>query len=704
MPAPDDIHRRAGPDAEQRAIRGREGALEPQGERPPASDVRVRQLEVLNEIGRQLAALHSLDELFHTLYEGTGRVLQRDAFFVALWDEAGGRIEFPLICDGGVEYQESSAPLGSGPTSEVIRGRRTLVWHAERGDAGGKAAWGDRTRRSAAAVYAPMLADGRVLGVVSVHRYEGEYTPSEVQLCEMLANHAGVALANVRLYERLRASDIQFRELIAAIERMEHHCVIVTDMRGIIRHAAGTAGTHGYAAADLVGQHVDLLGRSVPEAARITAGFTDAARQGVPWTRMVMATHRDGHNFPIHISSSPYLGPTGEVQGVVTIGRDQTREVETQQRLLQSAKLASIGELVAGVAHELNNPLTVIKSTAHLLQQEVTGTARDDAEMIVQGADRAARIVRNLLHFARQTRPEKERVTLNSIVEQVIRFREKALVAAGISVACELDPGSPVVFADSTQLEQVLLNLLNNAEQAITDAGRGSTLLVSTCVEGGVARITVVDDGPGIAPEHLPRIFDPFFTTRRVGEGTGLGLALSHGIVTEHGGQIWARSEEGDGATFVVELPLAGAEAASVAVDVDGDSAPRCCATLIVDDEPGVRRSARVYFERRGHHVAEAASGVEALRFLEEAAFDVVLLDLRMPGLSGEEVYAQIRECWPERASRVIFTTGDVVSASTRAFLQESGAVVFEKPYHLPELALAAERIAGVQGDPPAPR
>lgn len=663
----------------------------------PEHGDRVRQLQVVNEIGRELAAMRAFDDLFHTLYVGTARILQRDAFFVALWDEAQQRIEFPLIYDGGVRYHEEGAPLGSGPTSTVVRGQRTIVWRASNpDDEAASATWGDRSRRSASAVYAPMLAEGKVLGVVSVHRYQGEYSADEVQLCEMLANHAGVALANVRLYERLRASDLQFRELIAAIERMEHHCVVVTDMNGIVRHAAGTASTHGYDPAEIVGRHVDVLGRNVPDAPHTTTGFTDAARRGVPWTRMVMATHRDGRNFPIHISASPYLGPTGEVEGVVTIGRDQTHEVETQQRLLQSAKLASIGELVAGVAHELNNPLTVIKSTAHLLQHEVSGAARDDVEMIVQGADRAARIVRNLLHFARQTQPEKDRVDANEIVEQVIRFREKSLAAAGIRVECALADGSPVVYADSMQVEQVLLNLLNNAQQAMADAGRGGVLQVSTAVEGDAVRITVSDDGPGIAAEHLPRIFDPFFTTRRVGEGTGLGLALSHGIVTEHGGQIWARSEPGSGATFVVELPLAEATAAGPATGAAGLGPSQRCSLLIVDDEPGVRRSAGLCFERRGHRVAEAASGFEALRLLERADFDVVLLDLRMPGLSGEEVYRQIRESWPALAGRVIFTTGDVVSAATRRFLDESGAPVFEKPYHLPDLVRAAERLAGL--------
>jgi PAS domain S-box-containing protein len=656
-------------------------------------DHRVDQLAVLSDIGRVLAAKHSLDDLYRTLYREVGRVLQCDAFFVAAWDEPSGVMRFPLMYDSGIEYQEEPYAIDSGPTSIAIREARTVVWNgsSERPSHETALTWGDARRRSNAAIYAPMLSDGRALGVISVQRYEGEYSDQDVRLCEAVASHAAVAVSNAHLYDRLRSAEVQFRELISAIERMDEHCVVVTDRAGIVTYAAGTESTHGYASHELVGRHVNLLGRNVARSEQITDEFTRAALRGEPWTKIVMATHAGGRNFPIYISSSPYFGESDEVEGVVTIGRDLSHEVETQQRLLQSAKLASIGELVAGVAHELNNPLTVIKSTAHLLQDSLVGEEREDADMIVHSADRAVRIVRSLLHFARQTRPDKEETDLNEVVERVLRLRRDALTAAHIDVVRHLAPELPATLADASQIEQVVLNLVANAQLAMAEQGHG-VLTVETAWVPGMLRLTVADTGVGIAPDDLPRVFDPFFTTRRLGEGTGLGLALSHGIVGEHGGAIWARSEPGAGATFVVELPLVEPGPGADGATMSATEARPGCRVLIVDDEDGVRRSTGAFLARCGYVVEEAASGEDALRKIEAGEFDAIMLDLRMPGMSGEEVFQQVASRWPALAERVIFATGDLVSGATRDFLTTTPNATVEKPYSLSDLAETLSR------------
>jgi PAS domain S-box-containing protein len=658
---------------------------------------RAGRLAVLVDVARILASERSPDRLHRAFYVQVGRVLRRDAFYVALWDEASGTMRYALMYDEGVEYPgDHRVPLGDGPTSRAIRERRTVVWSGE-GPAGGTP-WGNTARPARAAVHAPLVKEGRVLGVLGVFSYAGPYSDEDVRLFESLADQAAVAVENALLDRRVSESEARFREVLASIERMVGHAVIITGLDGRIQYAGGTETVHGYAPEELVGRDVSVLGRNVPEAEEITGEFLSAVGRGEPWTRAVTATRRSGENFPILISASPYYGSGGEMSGVVTIGVDLTEQVEGERRLMQSAKLAAIGELVAGVAHELNNPLTVVKTTAALLETELSGEAAADARAIREHADRAARIVRGLLHFARRTPPERLPTDLNQVVARVCAFREDGLRAGHVALETRLAPDLPLTLADGPQLEQVVLNLVNNAEQAIASGrGRGRVTVATGAGEGSL-RIRVEDDGPGIPGEVLARVFDPFFTTRAVGEGTGLGLAVSHGIVAEHGGSITARSEPGAGAVFTVEIPLVPVPderpaPRPPAAGAEPSPAPR--RVLVVDDEAGLRRIVRRYLEGRGHRVDEAGSGAEALERVAAAAYDAVLLDLKMPEMTGDELFRILRERHPEAAARVVFATGDVISPARKAFLDGSGRPAFEKPFDLGEVAAVVEETAG---------
>jgi two-component system NtrC family sensor kinase len=661
---------------------------------------RADRLAVLNDVARILASERSPDRLHRAFYEQVGRVLRRDAFYVALWDEASGAVRYPLLFDEGVEYPGQQVPLGDGPTSTAIRERRTVVWSDR--DAPGGTPWGNTARPARAAIHAPLVKDGRVLGVLGVFSYADPYSDEDVRLFESLADQAAVAVENVLLYRMASDSEARFREVLASIERMVGHAVVITDLSGRIEYAAGTERVHGYPPAELVGEHVSVLGRRVPAAGGIADDFLTATAAGEPWTRVVEATRRSGENFPILISASPYHGSGGEQQGVVTIGVDLSEQVEGQRRLMQSAKLAAIGELVAGIAHELNNPLTVVKVTASLLEGALKGEAAADARAIREHADRAARIVRGLLHFARQTPHEHAPTDLNEVAGRVCRFREAALRSEHVTLETRFAPDLPPTLADGPQLEQVVLNLLVNAEQAIA-SGRGhGRVVVSTEADGGVLRLRVRDDGPGMPEEVRARVFDPFFTTRGVGEGTGLGLAVSHGIVAEHGGTIRVRSAPGEGAEFTVELPLVPVAAPEDEPAPAEEPPPPPRRVLVVDDEPELRRILRRYLEARGHRVDEAASGTEALEQVAGAAYDALVLDLKMPGMSGDELFRLLRERHPEAAARVVFATGDVISPARRSFLEGSGRPAFEKPYDLRELTRAVEETAGP--GPSAPR
>jgi two-component system NtrC family sensor kinase len=274
--------------------------------------------------------------------------------------------------------------------------------------------------------------------------------------------------------------------------------------------------------------------------------------------------HKDGHRVFTE-TSVRRLENDGEIEGFITIVRDinERRRAEEEKHKMEeqlqiSGRLAAVGELVAGVAHELNNPLAAIQAYAQLLNErdDLDDTTKSDVDTIYSQAQRASRITGNLLSFARQTKPEKHPVSINEAIERSLELHNYRMKVNNIEVTTELETGLPETMADFHQLQEVFVNLITNAEQAMTEAhGRGE-LVVKTRKLGDMIQAEVTDDGPGIPEKNLKRIFDPFFTTKEVGKGTGLGLSICYGIVQEHGGRLYARSKPGEGTTFVVEIPL----------------------------------------------------------------------------------------------------------------------------------------------------
>jgi signal transduction histidine kinase len=247
----------------------------------------------------------------------------------------------------------------------------------------------------------------------------------------------------------------------------------------------------------------------------------------------------------------------GEVTGSIIVARDITQQKRIEQQLIMTDRLASIGELSSGIAHELNNPLTSVIGFSQLLMEgDVPANIKEDLGIVYSEAQRAAVIVKNLLTFARKHAPVKQLSQVNTVIEDVLRLRAYEQKVNNIEVETRLAPGLPEIMIDHFQMQQVFLNIMVNGEFAMLEAHHHGKMVITTERLDGVIRITFTDDGPGISEENLKHIFDPFFTTKEVGKGTGLGLSICHGIVMEHGGQIYARSEEGQGATFVVELPL----------------------------------------------------------------------------------------------------------------------------------------------------
>jgi PAS domain S-box-containing protein len=400
--------------------------------------------------------------------------------------------------------------------------------------------------------------------------------------------------------------------------------------------------------------------------------------------------HADGEVRQGSLITSPVI-EDARIMGALGIMRDVTDEQRIAEQLLQQEKLVAVGQLVSGVAHELNNPLAAVIAFAQLLLASPVPLAdepRQAVQTIHREAQRAAKIVTNLLTFARQQPAERAAAQLNEIITDTLELRRYALRTAGVNVELSLDPNLPVTWADPSQLQQVVLNLLVNAEHALAAISGPRRIEIGTSHEGDQIVFSVSDNGPGIAPDQIDRIFNPFFTTKPVGQGTGLGLSISDGIVREHGGRITVDAIPGAGARFTVELPYVAPARMSPALGrpriVDAEIARRM---LVVDDEPAMRAAVAGFLKSIGHTVQVAANGVEARALLAASEYDVVLLDLRMPGLGGEALYRELCERDPRHAQRVVFVTGDLQSDTSHRFLAEAGRPVIGKPFQLDDLA-----------------
>ena len=367
---------------------------------------------------------------------------------------------------------------------------------------------------------------------------------------------------------------------------------------------------------------------------------------------------------------------------------DRSREL--YQQLLEAEKMAVHGHTVSGVAHELNNPLATILSWAErLAEMSLSDVGRRGVDVIISEAERAARIVRNLLTSSPRKRPStRSMVDLNHVIRETLALRDYDQGARDVSVVTALAAGLPQVFADAHQMQQVLLNLTTNAEQAMVSAhGRGS-MVVRTWhdPERNVVAMEVTDNGPGLSAEVRSRIFEPFFTTKEVGQGTGLGLTVAYNIVREHGGHIKVESQVGRGATFVVEIPVSGMPLSSARAQVMPAETGRRAHVLLVEDVRSLAEAMSDALTHAGYLVDTAGDGQEALARVRQGAYDAVVCDLKMPRVSGMMLYRAIAAGSPTLARRVIFVTGDATATDTERFLAESGCRWLVKPFLMGDL------------------
>ena len=572
-----------------------------------------------------------------------------------------------IIVDEQGDWESASGDAGhphlEGLLTEVLRTGE----HAARRTPGGSA------------LAAPLVGRRSILGVVGV-ALDRDADIHDLRLLVGMTTVAAVALEGARLAEALDRSRQRWEEAIDAVSL----AICLLDRGGRIE--------------------------------RVNRGFTDllslppVAAAGRPWQSVVPPEWREGIGAALaapgpeevelrladlSIAVTAFRTTPGDPGRAVLMFENTTDRRLLQDRLIQSGKLSAIGQLIAGTAHDLNNPLTSVVGFADFLAEsaEVPPRIREPLRVIQQEAERASKIVKNLLSFARR-QETRQTAEIQPILEATVGLFRNQLSGDRISLELEISPDLPRLDLNPNQIQQVFVNLIQNAAQAIQATGRPGTIrLVTRRWMEGLA-VEVTDDGPGMPPDLAARAFEPFFTTKPEGQGTGLGLSISQGIVKEHGGRITLATRSGAGCSFTVELP------GRLHPPVEPLAAPpagatRALSVLVLDDEPHILHYIRATLEAWGHTVATATDGHAGLERAVTEHFDLIVSDLRMPRLGGREFYQSLVERAPAVAKRVAFSTGDTVRGDTLDFLESSGRPCLQKPFSLAELRTLLRDAAG---------
>src|SRR5690348_4756626 len=419
----------------------------------------------------------------------------------------------------------------------------------------------------------------------------------------------------------------------------------------------------------------------------------------------IRAQHVDGTWKTLRITARPLFDEQGNITGMVSSGRDVTESKQFEQQLAQSEKFAAMGQMMAGAAHELNNPLTAILGISDLLRERATDeTTRRQVDTILQQARRAAGIVLNLLAFSRPSAHGHVKIDVKATIQEVLQIEGALLAQKNIRVTFEASEELPPVEGNRRLLMQVFSNLIANAEQSISAArGEGRLDISISCVDQRI-RVSFADDGAGIAPEIIDKVFDPFFTTKRPGGGSGLGLTIALAVIKEHGGTIEVQSTAGLGATFHVFLPSCAQAISDSASSSSASLAPPRSAAdvlqgrnvVIVDDEESIREIVAEDLSRRGMKVHTVESSEAALNYLSTNKCEIVICDFNLPGISGEALFEKLLAKENGPRPRFVFMTGELVDSGLVSKFREKGARILQKPFSISVLAaLLADFLQG---------
>lgn len=534
-----------------------------------------------------------------------------------------------------------------------------------------------RCRASGAedALVATLTRRGRPLAAIAMVS-PGPVEEGALRLAYGAANQVSVHLD--RILTALEAEEGRFRTILDSMPQ----AVLLTDPDLRVVHSNRSAlrllerlhvGASGGRVVRIGSLDLEPIAAAVL-AGRETGGERDAVLPG---------------GIVLSVTVSPLAERAGTPRGLVVVLADVTEGRRVQAQLVQAEKMSTLGEMISGIAHELNNPLSSVVGYAQLIRATANEPKRSSRlEVIEREARRCQRIVQDLLCFARRYEPERKGLSLNEVAESVLSFMGYQFRVGDVRIVRDFDPDLPAIVGDAHQLQQALLNLVANAYQSVRESGRAGSVTVRTCRAGSErVSVEVADDGPGIPEAVLPRIFDPFFTTKAPGQGTGLGLPLVQSAVVAHGGALSVKSREGLGASFRIELPLSAPAAREDA------AAPVCPAPagpagriLVVDDEESVASLICDALAEEGHRARAARNGREALRILAGEEFDLVIADLRMPEMGGAAFCEEAVLVRPDIRDGLVLTTGDSVGREAERLASERGIELLMKPFDLEDL------------------
>jgi two-component system, NtrC family, sensor kinase len=662
----------------------------------------------VTELNRRLSELFSLQELAYVLSESLelDRIVDQIVRYAMRFFEAQGAL-VALLNDQPADG-ETLVIAGAEGSLSALLGRRIpagdpgLIARALRRERP-ELVPGSRNAPTelldgqivASAAAVPLRTRGSVVGsLVVVDPPTGAFATDDIRLLSTIATHGATVLANARFFELMRRGKDQWETAFDALSEG----VAVVDEAGRVRRANRAL------AALLAMPIADVVGRDLGE---VLLADSPALRE------LLARVRREPRPQPVVTRSAPLrrmlrmmaarIPDATDEFSVVILVEDVTDERAMEAQLVQSEKLAAVGQLVSGVAHELNNPLTSITGLSELLLEQPEGSPRDrdHLRVIHEQAERASRLVRNLLTFARPGPSERALIDLNDVVERTVLLMNHDLRLKGIAIETSAAQSLPLVLGDRHALQQVVLNLLTNAAQAVAHNApeRKRVIRVTTSATDRV-RVRVADSGPGIPDHVLPHLFTPFFTTKEPGQGTGLGLSITYSIVEAHGGHTSVDRPPEGGAVFVVELPAASAApepstaerpAATPAPPESVPSSARKRSILLVDDDPGVRRTVKALFAREGHSVDVARNPLQAIDMARARGYDLILADVQA-SVRGRLFVEALVEANPGLRDRTLVATGDIRPA-TEETLARLGLRYVRKPFNLRDLLAEAARV-----------
>ncbi len=488
---------------------------------------------------------------------------------------------------------------------------------------------------------------------------------------------------------------VSIQELLASATEQADELITIVSRDGHIAHANGAfCRAVACELADVRRMRaVDFLG----EQSRSTIDEIEAAvhAEGV-WRGTLVRRRGDGSTFLSSCSVMALSGGAGRVSYFVAVERDVTNETQLHEQLIHSERLAAVGQLVSGVAHELNNPLqAIIGFTELLIEAERRKEMRADLEQVRSEAHRAAKIVRNLLAFVRRSAAERATASLNDLVQATVALRKYEFSMSGLTLEESYALDLPPVVVNREEIQQVLLNLILNAEQAMRATGSAGRLWLRTSASADGVTVELRDNGPGVPATVAQRIFEPFYSTKGVGEGTGLGLSIALGIAEAHGGSL-ALVPSDTGACFRLTLPPADdASAGSVERAQPGITwtAVPGRRALVADDEGPLRKLLQRLLTRRGFAVDLAEDGLQAAALIERNRYDVILCDVQMPRMTGTQLYDSVRRRQPHMSSTFVMISGDILNGPLQTFVESAQIPMLSKPFGARTLDVALEHV-----------